>query len=87
VFKAQPPANTLDHSTYTLNVSMEKVMKGLEKEGVPVDQFDEHLFSMRNRHELITRAIRSYISRNLIITNLETENNKKAHTRPSMLQT
>jgi len=66
---------------------MEKVMKGLEKEGVPVDQFDEHLFSMRNRHELITRAIRSYISRNLIITNLETENNKKAHTRPSMLQT
>lgn len=54
-------------------------MKGLEKEGVPVDQFDKYLFSMRNRHELITRAIRSYISRNLIITNLETENNKKAH--------
>lgn len=62
-------------------------MKGLEKEGIPVDNFDSCLLAMRNRNELITRAIRSYISRNLIITNLDAENNKKINTRASMFGT
>jgi hypothetical protein len=70
-----------------LAVSVEKVMKGLEKEGIPVDNFDSYLLAMRNRHELISRAIRTYISRNLIITNLDAENNKKVNTRVSMLGT
>jgi hypothetical protein len=62
-------------------------MKGLEREGIPLDNFDEHLLAMRHRSELITRCIRSYISRNLIITNLEAENSKKINTRQSMLGT
>lgn len=62
-------------------------MKGLEREGIPIDSFESYLFGILNRSELITRAIKNYIGKNLIITNLDAENNKKINTRASMLVT
>lgn len=82
VIKAKPPPGTNDLVSYSITVTTEKIMRYLEREGIAVDAYEEQLFAMHNRHELVTRAIRNYISRNIIITNLEVENNKKATVKP-----
>lgn len=76
-FQAQPPPDSPDPSKYTVNVHVERLFRSLEKEGIPFDSYDEILLSLRTRPEIVTRAIRNYISRNIIITNLQLENNKK----------
>ena len=48
---------------YTVDVPLDKVFKQLEAEGLTKDNFDDELFGIRNRYELIIRAISSYIKR------------------------
>ena len=48
---------------YTVEVPLDKVFKLLETEGLTKDNFDDELFAIRNRYELITRALSSYIKR------------------------
>jgi hypothetical protein len=38
-------------------VSFEKIFKPLEKEGIPLDLAEETLLSIRNRMDLVTRAV------------------------------
>ena len=48
---------------YTVNVPLDKVFKLLEEEGLTKDNFDDELFGIRNRYELITRAISRYVKK------------------------
>ena len=48
---------------YTVEVPLDKVFKLLETEGLTKDNFDDELFAIRNRYELIIRALSSYIKK------------------------
>jgi hypothetical protein len=64
-------ASQEERERHCVFVSFEKIFKFLEKEGIPVDLAEETLLSIRNRMDLVVRAVRNYISRNLIISNLD----------------
>ena len=53
---------------FTIQVPTDKVFKLLEEEGLTKDNYDEELYGISNRHQLLTRAISKYAKKFLQIT-------------------
>ena len=49
----------------SIEVPMAQVSKVLEKEGIVVESVDEELFSIRYRHQLLTKALAKFLKNNI----------------------
>jgi len=81
LIRTKPPPGTTSLPHFQIEVTNEKIMRYVEREGFPADLYEEQLYSIRSRQTIITRAICNYISRNIIITNLEMENNRRSQVK------
>ena len=61
-------SDPLTAKRFTVEVPMEKVVKLMAAEGIVKDRYDDQLFGIMNRHEVITRAISAYVKKNLQLT-------------------
>ena len=52
---------------FTVKVPLDKIFKILEEEGLPKENIDDQLYAIRNRSELITRALSRYAKKYLQI--------------------